>query len=184
MVNSSQLDGNGRPTQPFDIRLIKQSQIFEPQLQHGDPRDSQAPGQHGMLDAERRRDLFSEDPRSSELYPSQAVYEDLRLNRGLGVGEIARPESHLFKTHLGIKLFQDAKQMAEGHVFVHDNAFQLLELRCMRGIDGLAPVDAIYSEGFDRGPGVVGEILDGHASGMGAQNLLPRRRIYFRPGLR
>jgi hypothetical protein len=72
------------------------------------------------------------------------VSED--LHRRLGVGVVGRFEAQARDTHVGEEVFEEALEPAKRETEVSDDAFDLMELGEMGGVDGFVAEDAVDGE--------------------------------------
>ena len=93
-----------------------------------------------------------------------------RPDARLGEGEVIAhdPNTPLGTEERAGEIFDRALQVGEADVVVDDQALDLIELRTVRGIRGVAPVDGSGGDDADRGRVALHE-PDLHRRGMGAQ---------------
>src|SRR4029079_6518277 len=103
---------------------------------HRHPIESQTPGNHWNGHAQRKGDLRSEQPGSSDLHPSELRMAHVELDRRFGERKIGGEKfDFLGLSHFTGKEIQQTEQRAKVNVFAEHYPFDLEEIGRVRRID-------------------------------------------------
>src|SRR5438876_8436878 len=151
--------------EPAHVTLEQLPQIGHAVFQHRDAVDAHAPSKTLIdvgIDAAGAQHIRMHHAAAENLQPVLAFAKtdfalvapalDIDLERGLGERKARRPEPHVDVIDLEerlAELVQDPFEVAEMRALVDDEAFDLVELRRMRGV-GIDPIGAARADDADR----------------------------------
>ena len=136
--------------------------IPHPILNHRRPLQTKSPpiNPHLLRQAHRQQHLGPKHAAIANLHPLiQPLMEAKDLHARFRIGIIRRLEAQIADAHFRKEDFHEADEAAQRQAVVRNDAFDLVELGEVGGVDGLVAEDAVDGE-VARGAGVGGEFVE------------------------
>src|SRR5512139_1552966 len=128
-----------------DIAPVEEAEVLEAEAEHRDPAHAEAPGEDRVVDPERCGDLLAEDAGAAHLDPADPLDIHLGIEARLGIRVVRGLEPHARETHAVVELAEDPEEVAKRDAFIHHDPLELLKLRKVGCVYGLAPVHPAYA---------------------------------------
>ena len=150
---------------PYKSKLLQKSQIVLDEVpnivdgifSHRNPLNPEAEGPAAVnfrINFARGEDVRMHHSAAAQLDPPLFVLEpDIDFSAGLGEGKEAWPEADFGgAAEIGAdELHDGAFEIDHGHIFVHDQCFELMKHEQVRGIDGVGAINPAGDDNADGG---------------------------------